>query len=292
MSEMKNDNYLIELLDNLEHLKNKNLSVSYKIIDIKKSGFTIKTNGLFAFISFEYMPWHYKSLDYWKAVFPFLTEKWFKGTINFFNREPIKVIIDGKGIDFPKCELENEIPYKAIILQKTDYGLILELGSHFNWKYGSIIGLAHKSTFIDVSNYEIASVGEQFTTFFHGYTKHGKPILGEVVHNLLILNGGIDDYVGTTKSVWVKVNEINYLFNNEKRIKKQIEYLVEDRYPASLSITKNIYPGIKKEVREIVNNFKHNEVIQFEIIGITKFKKLKLTLTKEYLEQFIKQGDK
>lgn len=271
--EVNKHDYLRKLAENLEEIKNNNKIVLASIIEIKAKGFVIKTSGLFGFISFEYMPWQYKNIQNWASIAPYLIGKRFFCSIHSIEvKERIGVIVNGQAHKFYPIELEEGAAYSCIILQKTIYGLFLEVGYHFNWKYGSLVGLAHISTFTDIDTFNNAKNGDIITTYFQGFTVDNKLILGDNVEGLDFLTGKVDRYIDTVVDVIVK-----------KEPDKKTEYFVEGKYPATLSVTKAIYPDDKKQIKKAVANFKDNEKISCKVIGINaRQKRMQIKLTDEY----------
>ncbi len=264
--------YLDKLVRNLEEVQYSNLTIPFTIQEIRPKGFLIKTGGLFGFILFEHMPWNYSNQKNWQNITPYLIGQKFYCLIYSIKTNPIQILVDGKVHKFGSTDLEEGTPYNAIVIQKTSYGLFLEIGYNFSWKYGSIIGLAHITTFLDASEFENFKIGDTLTTYFHGYNTDKKPIFGYRVINIDFLTGKLQDFIGTIKEVTVKVATDN------KR-----EYLVEDKYPATLFVTKIIYPDDRKQIKNIVLNFQNNEKINCYIIGInTRRKTFELKLTEEY----------
>jgi ribosomal protein S1 len=271
----KNDNYLELLIRNLENIKTNNLRIPVTIQAIRPKGFLVKAGGLFGFIPFKHMPWQYKNLNTWQSIARYLIGQKFFCFIHSIETNPIRIKIDGKAHKFILPELEDGVSYNAIVISKTKYGLFLEMGYNFNWRYGSVVGLFHKSAFVDITEYENAVEGDVITTYFHGYNEDNNPILGDFRNdNFIFITGKYKSFIGTIKEVTVK-----------KTANKKWEFFVEDQYPANLSVNKRIYPGNKNRVLKIVAAFKDNEKITCQIIGISQHNnRFQLKLAAEYYE--------
>lgn len=267
--------YFRKLAENLEEIKNNNETLPARIIEIKKKGFVVKTGGLFGFISFEHMPWQYKNIQNWATIAPHLIGKRFFCSIhNVTVTEKIGVIVNGQAHKFYPAELEEYTAYSGIVLQKTIYGLFLEVGYDFKWKYGSLVGLAHKSTFMDIDTYNNAKNGDIVTTYFHGFTSDDKPIFGDIVEGLDFLTGKLDRYIDTVVDVIVK-----------KETPGITQYFVEGKYSATLAVTNAIYPGDKKQIKKAVGRFRNNEKISCKVISINAGqKRMQIKFTDEYLK--------
>jgi ribosomal protein S1 len=266
-----NKDYLKGLVEKLKELKNNNKAIPFTIQEAKPKGFVIKIGGLFGFVSFTHMPWNYQNKCYWDIVAPYLIGQKFFGSIHsLIEAQPVRITVDGQKHNFQQNDMEIGAAYQCIVIQKTGYGLFLEAGYDFNWEYGSFIGLAHKSTFFDSAEYESIQLGDIVTTYFHGYNADKKPIFGENLKDLDFLTGKLDHYINTTVEVTVK-----------KLPNKKNEYFVDNIYPATLSVTKIIYPDDREYIKEIVANFTDNEKIICEVTGIsTRRKKIDLKLIK------------
>lgn len=266
--------YLKKLVHNIEEVKNSNAIIPFTIQELRRSGFLIKAGGLFGFVQFEYMPWHYNSHHNWKSIASYLVGHKFFCYIYHINANPIQLIVDGKAHTFHPIDLEEGTPYIAIVLQKTEYGLFLEIGYHFQWKHGSIVGLAHKTTFIDPEEFNHAKQGDTLTTYFHGYTSDKKILLGDTLKDREWLTGELDSYVGT-------IQEARVLKNH----KGNNDYVIKNKYRGYLTVNKTIYADKKSKIKTLVKKLAENEIIVCEIIGVNKRAKMfQLKLTDKYLD--------
>lgn len=254
--------YLLSLADNLETAQKAQKNVRFTIKEIKEKGFSVKVGGLFAFIPFNHMPWHYNSVDYWKSISKYLIDKSFYCKIHQIKRNPISILIDGQIQQFKTIQLIEHTEYKGIIVNKAKYGLFIDIGYNFGWECGSFVGLIHKSNFKNQEDYEKAEAGDEITTFFHTYTEDGKIILGDDILQKEWLTGELNDLIGTTQKVKVTFNEEN------KR-----QFYVQDKYRASLPVTKSMYPDDKEKIKSKVEKLMNNDLIECEIVGINKKKK-------------------
>jgi hypothetical protein len=272
-SETPNKDYVKQLIENLKDVKNNDKVIPFTIQGLKTKGFLIKIGGLFGFVPFAHMPWNYLNKLHWNIVAPYLIGHKFFGSIySLKETKPIHITVDGQKHKFQANDLEIGVAYKCIVIQKKRYGLFLEAGYDFNWEYGSFFGLAHKSTFFDLEEYENIKQGDIITTYFHGYKNDKQPIFGDTIKEIDFLTGKLDKYINTTVEVTVRK-----LPNNKR------EYFVDNIFPATLSVTKTIYPNDKKHIKEVVANLIDNEKITCEVLGISnRSKKIQLKLIDEY----------
>ena len=171
--------YLQDLLLNIKESYKNQENRTFKIVEPKEKGFTVKTGGLFAFVSFQHLGWSYPSIEFWKNVSNYLVGSFFTGKIYKVSENPISIRIDAKNQNFGNPNLVKNCKYRGVILQKTKYGIFVDLGLHFNWKFGSLLGLVHKSTLTNESDYECWNNADEIVTFFQGFNENGQLILGD-----------------------------------------------------------------------------------------------------------------
>ena len=271
MPEQKN--YLIKLIANLEKFETSKENIPFKVEDIEENGFLIKTEGLFGFISFNHMPWIYSNTDAWKVVYPSIKGKVFFAQIHHFNKETISIILNGNIPQFKKVNLTSFQKYNAIVLQKTPYGVYVDVGVHFNWNCGSISGLLHKSHFNDSELYNNIQEGDSLEVYYWGTNPNEQHLFGRTKLAEEWINGEIEELLGKVVKVNVTVDENGYK-----------HYLVNDKFKAALPCTKIIYPHYKKVVRAAIGNLANNDTIYCEVVLVNlldKTLKLKWDLRHE-----------
>lgn len=267
----KNDkDYLQDLLLNIKEAYTNQESLTFRIVEPKEKGFTVKVGGLFAFVSFNHFSWSYPSIEFWKNASKYLIDKYFTGKIYNVEENPISIQIDAKEQKFGNPNLEKYVKYQGVILQKTKYGIFVDLGLHFNWKFGSLLGLIHKSTLTKKSDFDTWNVGDEITTLFQGFNENEQLVLGDNRERGKWWNGEMDKLIGTIQKVSVLINE------NE-----QTEYYVLGKHKARVPIKKEFYPNFRTTAKKYTYGLKNGEIIECEIIGINKKKDsfiLKLTI--------------
>jgi len=120
--------YLIPLIEHLERQKDQGEAMPFKIFRIKNKGFVVKVGGLFAYGSFDHMPWQYHHPDAWRVIFPYLTDRVFYCKIHMLDKDPLCIIVNGNIPQFRKAELKQNDLYIGIILYKVSYGLFIDIG--------------------------------------------------------------------------------------------------------------------------------------------------------------------
>jgi len=233
----KNDkDYLQDLLLNIKESYTNQENLTFRIVEPKEKGFLVKVGGLFAFVSFKHLGWSYPSIEFWINASNSLVGNFFTGKIHNVEENPISIQIDAKEQTFDKPNLKKYAKYRGVILQKTKYGVFVDLGFNFNWKFGSILGLIHKSTLINESDYDNWKVGEWS-------------------------NGEMDKLIGTIQKVSVLINE------NGKS-----EFYVLGEHKATIPIKKEFYPNFRTTAKKYIYGLKNGEIIDCEIIKINKRK--------------------
>ncbi len=258
----KNDkDYLQDLLLNIKDSYENEEILTFRIIELKEKGFVVKTEGLFAYVSLNHFAWSYPTTEFWKNVSNYLIGNYFRGKVHSISEKPISIIINASIHNFDKPDLKILAEYQGIVLHKAKYGVFVDLGFHFNWRFGSLLGLIHKSTLKNKSDYDNWNVGEEITTVFQGFNEEGKLVLGDNYERAKWINEKMDKLIGTIQETKVVRNEDN-----------RLEFYVLGEHQASVPISKEFYPDSKSAVREYFNKLKNGEIINCEVIRINKRK--------------------
>lgn len=254
--------YLYKLLENLKRAQEKQLALPFVIKSAKSTGFIVKIGGMYAYLPYRNMPWRYHSLKDWPVVSRHLIGKRFFGEIAHISgkERPFWITINAKVHIFKPKELKLYEEYRVVIVHKSRYGLFVDAGVHFNWHYGSFLGLIHKTALWSIDEYEQAQEGQVINIYFHGLTKENKPIFGNLDFRGELLTGELEVLIGTVQKVTVKINS-----EGEK------DFFVNDTYKATLPVTKAYYPknriGISKKVKAGLND---GDVFEGELLKMTK----------------------
>lgn len=257
----KNNNYLEGLYDNLELVKKEDKIISFRIKKSYSKGFLIKTYGLYGFISFKYMPWHYRKLSYWKIVSKYLKNVKFFGQIHEINFKTSTLILNAESHKFKPANLIKDVNYEGVILEKNENYLIIDIGYDFNWFHGSIIGLIKvKKKLNSINNFKVGNIIQ--TSIFSLDNK-----------NIFLKNDEISLELEKLKIIR---EEINHKLNNKIEIEEQSEKIHKIKKPLFISENKEI--ELKKligteqniEVKIISNNKKtyhlNNQLVIIPIV--------------------------
>ena len=93
------------------------------------------------------------------------------------------ILINAAIPQFKKPQLDEGRKYQGIVIQKAKYGLFVDIGFHFNWKFGSLPGLIH-ITNLEKRNLSIEDIelGQEIETTYYGKDEKGKLILDNPDH--------------------------------------------------------------------------------------------------------------
>ena len=257
--------YLTVLVDNLKEAQKNHQSLPFRINSAKRNGFVVKVKGLFAYVSFYQMPWEYKSVEHWRAVAKHLVGKKVFCKIHSIseNVRPIQITVNAENHIFEKTKLIPLEQYECVVIHKSKYGLIVDLGYHFDWEYGSFNGLIHKSTYTNDDKLLNAEAGDIVKTYFHGIKKkgtlkNGGLILGNQNVQKEWLTGELENLVGTIQTATVMLDE-----------KGKRGFFIDGKYRTMIHIDKKIYPN-KKSIKKELNNLRMYSDIECRILRISK----------------------
>lgn len=264
------DDYLPQLVENIKSGKEYDRTFQFKIISAKRSGFIVKTGGLFAFVSFNHMPWQYKSIEYWRVISKHLIGAKFSCLIHSISesKNPVSIIINAKNHIFPPIKLIEYEEYDGVVVHKARFGLFVDIGIHFKWKFGSLVGLLHKSNFENDEELENNLPGETISTFFHGYTPRDEIILGNLDLKKEWLTVNLHEMIGTEQMATVRTNK-----SGTK------EFFIDNTYKTSILVTKARFPGAWKRAKKAVKALKDNDSIECRVIKVTRRRKFISELT-------------
>jgi hypothetical protein len=257
--EHENKDYLIRLVNQLEELHNQDVNIPFRIKEIKENGFIIKTCGMFAFIAFDYMPWQYSDKSSWGFVFESLKCKQFYGRIHLMIKDPKFILLNGKIPQFKKPELEQGHEYAGIIIKKIKSGLLIDFGSHFKWKCGSIVGFLHSSQLGRNKNISSLNEGDEIQAKFFCANEKGQNIFrNSIDHKVLhkempsCLNGEI------VKAQITGINKSGV-----------VELLVDGKFKGiMLSIKDSFTPKLHEKVKQAKAKLRVGHVITCEVVGL------------------------
>jgi ribosomal protein S1 len=250
--------WLEKLVETLESKKNENISLPFKIADIKKKGFTVKVSGLYAFIAFSHMPWKYNDTESWIAVKPKLTNKTFFCKIHNISKNPLSIIINGEIPQFKKVDLEIGNEYKGLIIKKYNYGVLIDIGYNFDWKCGSLIGFLHKSHFKSRKSFLNCLLGNEIQIIYQSSDENERLVFS--------LDNEISNW--NNKKPQELIGQVVLVQIIRKTVESQVLFLVNGKYKGKITTSKaNYTTARRRKIKEALNNLKDGETINCKVIG-------------------------
>jgi hypothetical protein len=247
----------------IEKQKLENNSLPFRIKQLKEKGFIVRTGGLFAFVSFFYMPWKYNRVEAWSVLFPFIIEKVFFGKIHAIIYDPFKILLNGKIAQFKRFPIEENIVYKAVIIHKSKNDVLIEIGIHYDWKYGSYTGLIYRTHYESPEIFDKTIAGQVIQASYYGLNKDNQPIFSNNPDIKEWLTESIKQLMGKTVRVQIK-----------KTFESDINYIVEGMHQGALSIPRRQYGENTSLVRKSLKYLENDEIIHCEVIKINLNKRI------------------
>lgn len=235
--------------------------VTFRIEAARAKGFSVKVGGLYAYIPYSLFAWHYPEPETWQHVEPYLKGQRMAGMVTKLSDDPISITLSAKMHTFEKAPLVEGMSCSAIVLNIKKYGYFLELGRHFQWKYGSLVGLAHFSD-LEGTDYNSAAwqPGAEVKVPFAGLNEKGQPLFGNA--DRLHLYHATQQLPGSILTAEVMPHD-----NNGFRM-----YRLMGQYPAQMPITKGHYPDIAKRVRKAAYALQPGDTLRCQVLGFNKRK--------------------
>lgn len=143
--------------------KENNEIIFFTISGIKKTGFQVKTKGIYAFVPFKLMPFAF-TLDIWDFIkYEFINASFF-AQVSDLDLDNNRIILDATVTKFDEFNLTDSQTYKALILIKYPRFVVVELGHRYNWRFGSLCYLVHfdSPNYLEI-NYSTDSISDEIS---------------------------------------------------------------------------------------------------------------------------------
>lgn len=258
-----------EWLENLiaiaENRKKEEVALPFRIADVKENGFLVHISGLYGYVAFKYMPWVYADKSYWATIYPRLINKIFFGTIQNVSRAPFKMLVRADIPQFKKYDLEIGEQYHGVIVKKYGFGVLVDIGFHFDWKCGSILGLLHKSEFEDAMTFLSCLEGDTMKVV---YLKNDckKGLFFSLDNEIINWENKIPhELIGQELTVFV----------SRKTDDEPVRLLVYGKYKAVIdSCKQNHKPAHRKLMNDAIGNLKNGQCIDCKVIACDDVKRV------------------
>ena len=252
--------YLVDIIENLRLDISNDVSLYCRIVEPKEKGFLVKIKGLFAYLPYSQMPWFYSEIDCWHHIGKHLKDRVFKCSVESIQTNPqVAIKLNAKNHEFHNLNLDIGEKYIGIIIKKTAYGFLFDVGYQFKWSSGSCIGILHLKEIGDSDIYDYLNEGDEIVATYQGVHKNGKHVFGKELKNRDFISGEIDHLIGTIQEVQIRVHD------NEKK-----QFFVLGNYPGRIPITKAYYPKNKSLVKNFLQGLHDGDVIKCEILKISR----------------------
>ena len=240
------------LFEQVQEVHAQNKTVPFKIFFLKENEIVVKVKGLYSCLPIHRMAWQYPDLSYWRLIFPTLAGREFKCCVTeasyIEGDRPYRIVIDASAHPFLKAELIEGAEYTGIVLHKTEEEALVDMGSHFRWKYGSLRGYLPLADLSNPETFQSCEPGEQVKIQYKGSDERGLCFTSAA---------GIDVSEFIDQTVWVQVC---------KSGDTAPYFLVKGKYKADLPITKIIYPVKKKKVRRLRHQWQNGDIINCRVL--------------------------
>ncbi|MDR2563890.1 MAG: hypothetical protein LBC98_08100 [Prevotellaceae bacterium] len=281
----KEKNWLDELFENIEKISMEHRQIRCKVVDIKSKGFLVRVKGMFAYLPFKCMPWKYTRIEYWQFLFPMLKGRSFLCTITDAKKEDDKhfvIHVDASKHPLDEMQLVENEEYSALVLQRSTYGVFIDLGYHFGWASGASVGLLHRTNFANEDSFVKCLEGEVVKVVFTGHSDKGMIFVEAASYSKEIINwrsAKMGAYIG--KEVEVHVNK-GY---------RQASFLVENQYPVIVAGLPDDFDADKSKIIpcKISAIDLQNKCFTAYLIAPTPLKSSKRSLDPEGMNKYIGQ---
>ena len=214
-----------------------------RVVDVKEKGLMVKVENLYAYLPFQLTPWQYPNKDFWTTIKNSLKNRIFDCKIvsaEQIEEGKFKIFVDATVHKFREFQLQKDVRLKGIVLKVTENGCFIDVGGHFNWKFGAIMGFLNKSKNYSSTVTENYKEGQMIDVYFWGKSMRGTDFVNSKFYDIC------KEYVGKRTSL-----EILKTFEN-------IKLLVEGKFDAFCA---------DKVTECVVNQSKDTDIMECEIVS-------------------------
>jgi exosome complex RNA-binding protein Rrp4 len=122
--------------------------------------------------------------------------------------------------------------------------------------------MIHKSNFAPIETFEKLEIGETMEVFFLGSNNKEQLLFGDNNVSKEWLNGEVEKLVG-------EILPVRIIKTNDGKT----DYIVNEKYNATLATINSIYPTNRKIIKSAIKNFKNGDLIHCEISKVNKLNK-------------------
>lgn len=266
-SKKEDKEWLNQIIEKAEEHCAQGTTLPYHIVGIREKGFLVKVAGLYGFAFFNHMPWTYAKPEHWQMAYPYLSDIRFFCKIHKILKDPLRTYIDGKVHQFKQMNLEPNQSFTGIILDKTTYGVFVDIGYEFNWEFGSMVGLLHKGQFKSCEEMDDCLPGTLMQVLVQGYNTKGKLALGR-------RNEFLDWDIGKPQTL---IGQESWALVKKNPASKKCLFYIKGIYKSlPLIDPEHYHPLLIDRINERMRLLKDNETIECNILGADEKKRVLL----------------
>jgi len=214
-----------------------------RIVDVKEKGLMVKVENLYAYLPFQLTPWQYPNKDFWTTIKNSLKNRIFDCKIvsaEQLEDGKFKIFVDATIHKFREFQLQKDVKLKGIVLKVTENGCFIDVGGHFAWKFGAIMGFLNKSKNYSDADTENYKEGQTIDVYFWGKSQRGTDFVNKKFYDIC------KEYVGSRTSLRItKVGQCYKVF-------------VEGKFDAFCA---------DKVTEHIVSQLKDDDMMECEIVA-------------------------
>lgn len=246
-----------KIVEELEIHHHNSDSIPFLIMETKETGFLAMVKGIYAFIAYNHMPWKYNDYESWVAIAPILKEKIFFCKIHLIRKDPLKIILDGAIAQFKKAELVVGETYEGIVVKIVESGLFIDIGIHFEWRCGSLLGFLPRM-YLGRSKPIHFNIRHAMNVVYNGLNVEGQLVFCKDMESYEWHLGAAKELIGL--STWAKVIR--------RQSSDKIEYYVQGKYRAMMINDNKMFgPKYRKRINRAIKDFKNEEIINCSVTG-------------------------
>jgi len=249
--------YLSELRKNFERKIKEQDIHEFRIVDVRQKGFVVKIYGLFGYVSFFHMPWKYRNSIIWQTMFPNLKNHIFLGKIHDYNSKSLGIKIDAKCMAFADVNIPVDEYYQSIVLNVVTFGVFVEIGHLFDWRFGSVSGLLHKDNFTSPADMDSLNTGDVLQVIYWGENSDSQHMFGLMPELKPWFDGSVKKLIGKKVKGKVLSNKNGNLLCS-----------VNDIFKAKITVKKSIYPQNSNRVKKALKQVYNDEELSFLVYDL------------------------
>ncbi|MDR1738607.1 MAG: hypothetical protein LBR66_07335 [Candidatus Symbiothrix sp.] len=240
-----------QLFRNLEAAQVADKRMYFRFARYTDNGLWVKTGGMIAFMPFESAPWKYPVNQYWQYIMPTLTKTRFRCKVIETKRiEDARYEIKVDAGSYPPHSIPLVIgaEHTGIVLEKNEQELLVDIGVHFRWRYGSMMGVLPVAEWKGEQSWDEINVQDFVKLIFIDKNEKG-----------LVFTQTFEDEVPLTIGQIVTVQ-----VHRGENVAPY--FMIDGKYKADMPVTKLIYPEKKRRMQKLKGHWADGDLIKCEVL--------------------------